>query len=311
MGLAVESVDLVKAYGPHRALDGVGVQVPDGGVYGLVGANGAGKTTLFGLVCGLRGVTRGVLRVLGGPPAAAVRAGQVRYLADTPQFYPWLSGREMVRFALAVHRVDDGPAAADALLDRVGLLAASGRKTRGYSRGMLQRLGLATVLAGEPRLLVLDEPSAALDPEGRAEVLDIVREAGRTATVIFSTHVLADAQRVCTTVGILRAGRLLVQAPLADLLAGEGAPTYFLDLPASVPGLAARLGALPFVGSVRESPPVPGGTRVRVLVQARDHDAAVTLLPRMALDAGGALEGFGRLEATLEDVFLALTAGTP
>ena len=190
--MTVRTVDLGKRYGGHVALDGVGLVVSDGSVYGLVGPNGAGKTTLLAVLAGLRQPTGG--RVELGLPRHSLAL-----LPDTPQFDPWLTGREIV--ALSRHLV--APHLPESRVDEVladaGLTAAASRRVGGYSRGMLQRLGIAATVVGEPKLLLLDEPASALDPAGRREVLGLIDHLRGRATVLLSSHILADVQEVCDT----------------------------------------------------------------------------------------------------------------
>jgi ABC-type multidrug transport system ATPase subunit len=142
-------------------------------------------------------------------------------LPDTSQFEPWLTGREVVALARRLVAPDEPEESLDGVLRDAGLAEAASRRVCGYSRGMLQRLGLAATVVGRPELLLLDEPASALDPAGRREVLDLISRLRGHATVVLSSHILADVQEVCDAVGILRAGRLLYQGPLETLL-GDG-----------------------------------------------------------------------------------------
>ena len=206
--MILETTGLGKRYGTQVALDGVDLAVAEGSVYGLVGPTGAGKTTLLALLAGLRRPTAGNVHCGVDRRATAL-------LPDTPQFDPWLTGREVI--ALAKELVAPGlpDDRVDGALRDAGLADAATRRVGGYSRGMLQRLGLAATVVGEPELLLLDEPASALDPAGRREVLDLIAHLRGHATVVLSSHMLADVQEVCDTVGILRAGRLQFQGPLA------------------------------------------------------------------------------------------------
>jgi ABC-2 type transport system ATP-binding protein len=155
----IETQDLVKAYGSTVAVDHVDLRVEEGSVYGLVGPNGAGKTTLLGLLAGLRRPDSGVQRI-------AASRGEIGVLSDTPRFDPWLTGREVVALAsrLMIDEVDDRRV--QEVLEEAGIADAADRVVAGYSRGMLQRLGVAATVVGSPRLVLLDEPASALDPLG-------------------------------------------------------------------------------------------------------------------------------------------------
>jgi ABC-2 type transport system ATP-binding protein len=197
----------------------------------------------------------------------------------------------------------DRPAARiDEAVAQTGLTDAADRRVGGYSRGMLQRLGLAATLVGAPDLLLLDEPASALDPAGRREVLELIGRLRGHATVLLSSHILADVQEVCDTVGILRAGRLLYQGPLEALLVGRAVPAYLVHLRSPVEPVAAHLEREEWVTTVDR--PEPGWLRVGVRSLA---DAEVRLIA--ALGASGArVVSLAPQAADLEDVFLELTA---
>ncbi|GED86270.1 ABC transporter ATP-binding protein [Streptomyces sp. 6-11-2] len=310
-GPAVVTANLVRDYGHGAGLHGVDLEVPRGGVYGLVGPNGAGKTTLLSIVAGLRRFDAGEVRT-------AVGAGRIGVCPDTPEFEPWLTAAEVVRqsrglAARGARRRRGGPAhdtggtAPDpvaAVLAEVGLAEAADRRTGGFSRGMKQRLGLAVALALDPELLILDEPSSALDPSGRAEVLSLVAGLGRTRTVIFSSHVLADVQRVADTVGVLDRGRLLFQGPVRDLIDRFLRPAWELRLRAGgEQRLAELLRRQEWVTSVA----VNSDGSVRV--EASSTAVGERRLPQAIAAADAALISLQPVDADLEAAFLALTGG--
>lgn len=296
--MIVETSALTKRYGPHAALDGVGLQVPAGSVYGLVGPNGAGKTTLLGILSGLRRPTSGGVR-LGASP------GRVATLPDTPHFEPWLTGREVVSLAARLANPPDGATTPEGRVDDVlaqaGLADAAHRRVGGYSRGMLQRLGLATTVVGEPELLLLDEPASALDPAGRREVLDLIARLRGRATVVFSSHILADVQEVCDRIGVLCDGRLLFQGALEELLVGRAAPAYRVGLRTGADQVAALLRQQPWVTSLRSD----GGD---LIVGVRTVEEVQTHLAGVLAEARAKVVSLGPQEARLEDVFLELTS---
>ena len=232
--MILETHGLVRRYGDHVALDGVDLALPEGSVYGLVGPNGAGKTTLLAVLAGLRRPTGGSIRM-------NVSRQAVSLLPDTPQFDPWLTGREVVSLARRLVAPELPDERVDQVLVDAGLSEAAGRRVGGYSRGMLQRLGIAATVVTEPELLLLDEPASALDPAGRREVLDLIGHLRGRATVLMSSHILADVQEVCDTVGILRAGRLLFQGPLETLLVGRAVPAYRVHLRPPIEAVAVCL----------------------------------------------------------------------
>jgi ABC-2 type transport system ATP-binding protein len=290
--MIVSTTGLTKRYGTHTALDGVDLAVPEGSVYGLVGPNGAGKTTLLGLLAGLRRPTAGELKI-------AVGKRKVALLPDTPQFDPWLTGREVVQLARGLMGVAADP---DRVLADAGLADAADRKVGGYSRGMLQRLGLAATIVGEPEVLLLDEPASALDPAGRREVLDLIARMRGHATVILSSHILGDVQEVCDTVGVLRAGQLLFQGPMANLLVGRAVPAYRIKMRPPIDGVAAALRSRAWVTAVEPDGPDALRCNVSSLADAESG------LPAALAEAGARVVSLAPLAPDLEDVFLELTS---
>src|SRR5690242_18679548 len=228
---AIRVEGLTRRYpGGVLALDGLTLQVPAGSVFGLLGPNGAGKTTCLRLLAGLTHPTAGRALVDGivvADDGLAVRR-RLGYLEQDPRTYGWMTGREQLRFLGHAHGLQ-GPElerAVDEALERVDLGTAADRRTGTYSGGMRQRLGIAGTLVHRPPILVLDEPVSALDPEGRRDMLELVSSLRGQATVLFSSHVLADVERVCDQVGILDHGRLVVEGPIDELLDRYALPVY-------------------------------------------------------------------------------------
>ncbi len=291
---AISTTALRKRYGPRAALDGVDLEVPKGSVYGLVGPNGAGKTTLLAILAGLR-------RPSDGSVWLESDRRRVAMLPDTPSFDPWLTGREVVDLARALVTPAAPAIRVDRALADAGLAEAAARRVAGYSRGMLQRLGLAATVVGDPEVLLLDEPCSALDPAGRREVLDLVARLSGQVTVLLSTHVLADVQQVCDAVGVLRAGRLLYQGPLDDLLVGRAAPTWTIRCRPPLEPVEAALARRPWVTRVERT----GAEELVVAVASRE--AAEAGLAGALAEAGAHLVRLEQRAADLERVFLELT----
>ena len=223
-----------------------------------------------------------------------------------------MTGRELVEFAGRLQGLT-GPEArtrAGEVLETVGLADAARRRIGGYSGGMRQRLGIAQAMVARPSLLILDEPVSSLDPEGRRDLLSLIAELQADATVIFSTHVLADIERVCDRVGILDHGRLVTEGPLDDLLSRYALPLYRIDpepgQAAAVAGLVATLRATPWVERVDEGAGGAGGGDDRIVVSVADEAAAAAGLLPLVAAAGIRLTVFERVRPTLEDVFLRL-----
>ena len=291
----ITSESLTKTYGSHRALDGVSVSVRDGSIYGLVGPNGAGKTTLLGLLAGLRRPTSGSLDV-------GVQIEQLAVLPDTPQYEPWLTAAEVVDLSRTLSAPESPRTRVREVLVEAGLEDAIEKKVGGFSRGMLQRLGLAATVVGDPQVLLLDEPSAALDPAGRREVLDLVARLRGRATVMFSSHILSDVQEVCDTVGILRDGRLLFEGSLDELLVGRAGVIYRVRLRTPNSAAVQSLEAASWVHSIEQSSPM------EFLVAAVGPGEAEKNLIRVLADARAEVISVTPEGADLEDVFLELTS---
>ena len=218
---AIETTDLRKRYGQVEALAGLSMSVGRGEVFGFLGPNGAGKTTTVKLLLGLARPTSGSAKVLGAPMGDLATRRKIGYLPELFRYQPWLKAREVLVLhgeLAGVPRARRRAAAAEAL-DIVGLSDRAGDIVGKFSKGMQQRLGLATALLGEPALIVLDEPTSALDPVGRVDVRGIIRTAAaRGATIFLNSHLLSEVEQVCDRVAILDHGRVVAIGPLDDVL---------------------------------------------------------------------------------------------
>jgi ABC-2 type transport system ATP-binding protein len=290
---AVTTCGLTRDYGGVGLFD-VSLLVPRGIVYGLVGLNGAGKTTLLSLLSGLRRPDRGTIS-LGVPHS------RVAVCPDVSEFDPWLTASEAVDLARSLVAPDLGRDSVGAALETAGLADAAGRSVGGFSRGMTQRLGLACALVGDPDLLILDEPTSALDPAGRAEMLAQVAAMRGRRTVIFSSHILADVQRIADEVGILRDGRLLYQGGMQELIDTYLTPAWLVRIagdPSDVMNATARQ---------------PWATRVElaepgvIRIEATGIEAGERGVPAVVAGCGARLASFEPADADLESAFLALT----
>jgi ABC-2 type transport system ATP-binding protein len=222
-GLAVASAGLTKRFGHQLAVDGIDLAVPHGSVYGFLGPNGSGKTTTIRMLLGLIQPTSGTQQLLGTPMPAGTNTvlPLVGSLVEGPAYYPQLSGRANLARCDAADRTADprtATARIDAALNRVGLTAAARKRYRAYSLGMKQRLGIAAGLLQPRRLMILDEPTNGLDPQGTREVRALIRAiAADGITVFVSSHLLAEVEQICTHVGVMRSGRLVFQGTLQEL----------------------------------------------------------------------------------------------
>ena len=226
---AVSLSGLTKRFSRVTAVEGVSLEVPSGGVFGLLGPNGSGKTTLLAMVSGFIRPTEGTVTLLGrdGPAGQAQSLGEVGALIERPIFWPYLNCRDNLKCLQGIYGSDGGDAEIEDLLDTVNLGGdAARRKFRACSTGMKQRLGIAATLLGDPSLLILDEPTNGLDPVGIIEVRDLIRglAADGRRTVILASHLLNEVEQVCDQVAVLRRGKLLYCGPVA----GMGAPASAL-----------------------------------------------------------------------------------
>ena len=304
--VAIRTAGLTKAYGSVRALDGVDLTVEEGSIFGFLGPNGAGKTTMLRLVTGLARPTGGTVEVLGHDVATAGNAvrAEIGYLPDVPGFYEWMTAKDFLRFAgrlfgLGGRALDERVAM---LLDLAGLTGVTTR-IGGYSRGMKQRLGVAQALVNAPRLLLLDEPTSALDPMGRKDLLEMIASLRGRTTVFFSTHILGDVERVCDAVAILDRGRVVAQAPIAELKSTYGARKVVLDVTEGADELAADLRRRPWATAVER------GGNGSIEITVTDLGLAQHEIPAMVAARGAGLSRMEAGELGLEDVFVELVGG--
>ncbi len=318
----IHTKGLAKSYGPVAALKPLDLGVREGSIFGFLGPNGAGKTTTMKLLLGLASPTSGSGSVFGNDIVSEnfeIRR-KVGYLAQGPRYYGHMTARQTLRFVARFFYA--GPESAierrvEESLSLVGLSDRADRRIKGFSGGEMQRLGLAQAQVNDPKLLILDEPAASLDPMGRRDVLEIMSRLRdeQGTTIFYSTHILGDVQRVSDSVAILDRGRLLAQAPIDDLLTpgGTGLAAYELALTGeSGPVLERareRVRSQGWVSSLDESPE-PDGER-RWVVKATDPQAAEDHLLRLVLEVPGVrVTGFGRKRQSLEEAFFDLIERT-
>jgi ABC-2 type transport system ATP-binding protein len=294
-GPVVSTAGLTKNYGGVGLFD-VDLIVPRGIVYGLVGPNGAGKTTLLSLLSGLR-------RPDSGTIGMSIPRSRVAVCPDVSEFDPWLTAYEAVDLARSLVAPDAGRDVVGGALETAGLADAAGRPAGGFSRGMTQRLGLACALVGEPELLILDEPTSALDPAGRAEMLGQVAAMRGRRTVIFSSHILADVQRIADQVGILRDGRLLYQGGMQELIDTYLTPTWLIRIAGDPAPVQSALACQSWAARVEATG--PGLIRV----EATGIEPGERGIPAVIAACGARLVSLEPADADLESAFLALTAG--
>jgi ABC-2 type transport system ATP-binding protein len=293
--VAVEIIGISKRFGRGaaavEALVDLSLTIPAGGVYGLVGPNGAGKSTLLRIVTGLLFADSGGIRLFGEPGSAETRRRLGAFI-EAPTFYPFLTGAELLAVLGATSGVRPD---ADGLLRRVGLKEAGGRRIAGYSLGMKQRLGIAAALVGNPEVVILDEPTNGLDPDGMLEMRHLIRGlVDRDGlTVLVSSHLLDEVERMCDRVAILTKGRLAAEGAVSELLGDEA--RLWLDV-RPVEAVLARLGDR----ASREN----GGIAARI-----ERSEAPALLAALATDGVEIFEARW-LRRDLEAVFFTETKRT-
>ncbi|MDT7843660.1 ABC transporter ATP-binding protein [Streptomyces justiciae] len=291
---------LTKRYrGGQLAVDGLDLTVPAGSVFGFLGPNGSGKTTTIRMLMGLIEPTSGTARVLGQPMPRATRAvlPHVGALIEGPALYGFLSGRDnLIRYDAADPTADPRTrrTRVATALDRVGLSAAAGKKAKAYSLGMKQRLGLAAALLQPRKLLVLDEPTNGLDPQGMREIRSLVRELASDGTTVFlSSHLLDEIEQVCTHAAVMAQGRLITQGPVTDLAARGRLVVTTPDTGEAARVLKERGVSDVVVAEDRVTAEPPEG-------ELADINAAL-------VEAAVRVRGFGVERASLEEAFVALT----
>ncbi|GAA2756855.1 ABC transporter ATP-binding protein [Actinopolymorpha rutila] len=303
-----EDTPAIRTYGLRKrfhsgqvAVDDLDLTVPTGAVYGFLGPNGSGKTTTIRMLLGLVRPTAGRHELLGRaiPRESAQALPRIGALVEGPAFHPYLSGRANLHRLDAADRTAD-PATArrrvDAALDRVGLLAAARKRYRAYSLGMRQRLGLAAVLLQPRDLLILDEPTNGLDPQGTREVRNLVTDLARDgATVMLSTHLLSEVEQICSHVGVMHVGKLLAQAPLAQVRSSAQARVQVeTERPDLAEGTLRRFGLTGLAVA---------GSKVSALIGDVPPEKIVPVL----VEDGVPVRAFGVEKPGLEDVFVSLT----
>jgi ABC-2 type transport system ATP-binding protein len=298
---AIRTEGLTKRFGSVAVVDDLHLSVPTGSIFGFLGPNGAGKTTTIRMLLGLIAPSDGTVELLGQqmPAKATTVLPLVGALAEGPACYPWLTGRQNLERLDAAGPERDGRsrnARVDGALERVGLIAAGDKKYRAYSLGMRQRLGLASALLRPRQLLILDEPTNGMDPQGTREIRHLIREvAADGSTVFISSHLLAEIEQICTYVGVMSLGRLLVQESLISL---QRAATARLRVDTEDVNQAAEvfrgLGLSPVINA-------------RSVVADDSAHAHPDEVCARLVNAGVRVFGFAVERPTLEDMFVALT----
>jgi ABC-2 type transport system ATP-binding protein len=309
-GHVIDTQELTKAYKGVNALQGLNLQVPKNSIFGFLGPNGAGKSTTIKMLLGLTRPTSGKALIFGKDitrESLPVRR-KVGYLAQDPRYYEHMTARQTLRYTARFFY--SGPkdlleARIEEMLMLTGLEDKADRPIKGFSGGERQRLGIAQAQVNYPDLLILDEPAASLDPQERRDVLTIMETLRKYTTIFYSTHILEDVQRVSDSVAILNHGKLVAEAPIHELLSGDGlAAIYQVTIQGDVNGAYRSLSGQPWVQSLTTE---SNNGLTTWQVSVRDDDAADNQMLRLILeDRTLRVKSFGRKTYNLEEVFLNL-----
>jgi len=308
MHTMIETNRLVKKYREIRALDGLNLNVSSGVIYGFLGPNGAGKTTTLRVLAGMVRPDSGEARIRGEEVRMHDRGHllNIGVLPEEPSFYGWMTAIGYLRdFVAPLYGMEKQAASrrASEIIEMVGLDYAANRRIQGFSRGMRQRLGLAGALVHRPQVLLLDEPVSALDPAGRKDVLDLIDNLRGETTILLSTHILGDVERICDVIGIINQGKMVIEADREVLLSRYARPIIEIEIEDDLRPWAEKVRRMSFVQQVQV------GRRV-IRVQVKHIETAQHLLIRALSEADVLVNRFELMRPTLEDVFLQLTKGS-
>ncbi len=298
--MMITAKNLHKYYKSFHALKGIELNVKQGEIYGFIGHNGAGKSTTMNILTGLSRPSMGECVVNGKDLRGIKNPGElcIGYLPEEPKFYPWLSARESLEYLGSAGGRSVTKVRVSQMLEWVGLKGAANRRVGGFSRGMRQRLGIGAALIHDPSLLFLDEPSSALDPEGRSDVLSLIKSLKETGkTVFFSSHILDDVERVCDRIGMLVQGRLVLEKPLGELLHENLSPAFDIELKNADSKLAEGLKELDCVTDAADE-------HNKLSVTVSDADAGSKALLKFFSDKNVPVLSFSLRKNSLEDIFI-------
>jgi len=304
---AISVKGLTKKFKTFTAVNDLSFDVVENHVVGFLGPNGAGKTTTLRMLVGLSKPTNGTASIAGVPVTFGDAASneKVGYLPEMPSFYAWMTGIEYMRFISDLFDIPKSVSEKNIaeLLRLVDLTEARSRKISSYSGGMRQRLGIAQALVNDPEVLILDEPVSALDPFGRKEVLDVIQKLKKTKTILFSTHILSDVDRVCDDIVLIDKGKLISASPLSDLKAKYAAQILEIEFVSDPTKLLVKLKEQKWAKKVEKN-----GNLVRIWLIGNDVMTENTPLQFFAKEYIGVLR-YGLNLPETEDLFMQLIGG--
>jgi len=304
--LVINTEGLSKSFGEVHALKSLDLRVPQKSIFAFLGPNGAGKTTTIKLLLGLLKPTSGSGQILGMDivrDSVDIRAN-IGYLPQDARFYEHMTARQMLEYTARFFYA--GPQSeidkrVNEMIELVGLEGKADRPIKGFSGGERQRLGIAQAEINYPDLLILDEPAASLDPQGRRDVLEVMSRIRKYATIFYCTHILDDVQKVSDQVAIVNQGELVTQAPIEELLAGTGDVIYSVTLKGNTQSAYTRVSQYSWVSGIEVS---QNGGGITWQVSVTDEAAAEDQLMTLLVSNGLKVSNFSRKEQNLEEVFL-------
>ncbi|HEY5563699.1 MAG TPA: ABC transporter ATP-binding protein [Clostridiaceae bacterium] len=296
--------NLVKSYGKLQVLKGISFQISRGKIYGFLGENGAGKTTTMSIIAGLINYDSGEISFNGEGFKKNKREllRKIGYLPQTPVFYGYLSGYEYLDFIGTISGMprEKIKKRSSELLELVGVKEAASRKIGGYSGGMLQRFGLAVAMFNSPEILILDEPTSSLDPQGRMEVLELIASLrAEGVTVFLSTHILNDIERVCDEVSILHEGKIILSQRLEDLKKDYIQPIYDIEFEENLGNLSEAFKKYSWIEAVKQD-------RNSLSIYVKDVNRAQQELLNIIAAFNKPVLSFSLRKSNLEDIFIRL-----
>ena len=304
--LVISTENLSRSFGEVHALKSLSLRVPQKSIFAFLGPNGAGKTTTIKLLLGLLKPTSGSGKILGMDivrDSVDIRA-RIGYLPQDARFYEHMTARQTLEYTAKFFYV--GPQSeidkrVNEMIELVGLEGKADRPIKGFSGGERQRLGIAQAEVNFPDLLILDEPAASLDPQGRRDVLEVMSRIRKYATIFYCTHILDDAQRVSDQVAIVNQGELITQTSIEELLAGAGDLIYSVTVSGDARDAYTQISQQPWVSGIEAS---QKGEETTWLVKVTDEAAAKDQLMGLLVSNGLKVSNFSRKEQNLEDVFI-------
>jgi ABC-2 type transport system ATP-binding protein len=307
-GIAIRCEALTKHFGEVKALVALDLEVPEGAVFGFLGRNGAGKTTAIRLLTGLAQPTSGNAWVAGYKMTEGNNLGKINlgYLPEEPSFYTWMTPVEYLDYIGKIFFIEsqERKIRIEELLNLTSLEKAARRRIGGFSRGMRQRLGLAQALIHAPKVLFLDEPTSALDPAGRRDVLDLINRLRSETTIFLSSHILADVERVCDSIGVIHEGQLMIVEDRDELLSRYGANVILIELDRQSLNRSLtflnKLEALDWVQNISQE-----YESIRITV--KDPNLANEYIVSLLVEEGLVLNRYEWVRPSLEEVFLSIS----